>query len=78
VLANELCARARTHYLSRRGIDDPGWRQEVRTSVPFTNHRPDADGWVHISNLSDRIEGVYFRILWHPESDKLRLDGPRT
>ena len=34
VRANELCTRARNHYLTRRGIDDPGWRLEVRFGVP--------------------------------------------
>jgi hypothetical protein len=77
VLANELCDRARNHYLARHAINDPGWRLEVRCSVPFMDVKPDAEGWQHISNLSDRIEGVYYCILWHSETDKLRLQGPR-
>jgi hypothetical protein len=77
VLANELCGRARNHYLTRRGIDDPGWRHEVQYGVPHTDRQPGPDGWMHISNLSDRIDGMYYRILWHPETDQLRLQGPR-
>jgi hypothetical protein len=59
VLANELCDRVRNHYLTRQGIDDPYWRQEVRSSVPFTDRKPDPDGWLHISTLSDRIAGDF-------------------
>jgi hypothetical protein len=63
VLANELCTRARKHYLTRRGIDDPYWRQEVRISVPFTDTKPDPDGWLNISNLTARVAGVSYSIL---------------
>ncbi len=75
VRLQELCNRARDHYLEVHRITDPGWRHNVRTSIP-RSHRPDADGWVQISNLADRFQVQHFRILWHPETDRLRLFNP--
>jgi hypothetical protein len=34
-------------------------------------------GTAHIANLSDRIAGVYYRILWQHTTDRVRLQGPR-
>jgi len=79
VKLNELCNRA-LRYRQGKVADDPrpGRRQGVRYSVPFRSLKPGEDGWVHISNLIDDYEGVYFAIWWHPESDRLRLQGPKT
>ncbi len=77
VKLNAVCDRARARYLARRQITDPGWRQEGRYGIPAADRARDPAGWIHISNLADRIASVHYRILWHPDTDNLHLDGPR-
>jgi hypothetical protein len=74
VLANEICTRAKATYLAEHPDLPRDW---VRTSIPNRDVERRPDGWVHISNLTDDLQQVYWYILWHPESHRIRLEGPR-
>jgi hypothetical protein len=74
VQANDICARAKTLYLAEHPTADRAW---VSTSIPFGDYPRDPDGWVHVSNLTDRLVRLYWYVLWHPETDAVRIDGPR-
>jgi hypothetical protein len=74
VQANEICARARTRYLNEHPTAERTW---VSTSIPFGDYPRDEAGWAHVSNLTDRLARLYWYVLWHPETDEVRLEGPR-
>lgn len=66
VKANDLCERAvryRRGLVTNPLIDAAQLRHLIQFSIPRTNARPDADGWVHISNLIDRIEDRHAMIM---------------
>lgn len=73
VTLNALCQRAVDY---RRGlVTDPmaDLQHGIVFSVPHRDLRREPDDWFQISNLIDRIAGGQARILWHPETDRLRL-----
>jgi hypothetical protein len=74
VQANEICARAKAQYLAEHPDTLRGW---VRHSIPFREFRREPDGWVHVSNLTDDLQRRYWYVMWYPERDEVRLDGPR-
>ena len=74
-----LCKRAAAHRRSL--VTDPGvspgdLERLIRYGLPRRDLRRDPDGWVQISTLADEFSGVHFRILWDPETDRLRLQRP--
>ncbi len=75
----ELCKRAAGHRRSL--VTDPGvsprdLERLIWYGLPRRDLRPDPDGWVQISTLADEHAGIHFRILWHPGTDRLRLQRP--
>jgi hypothetical protein len=80
VKLNELCGRAvdyRRSQLAEMGADPIDLRYNVRFSVPFRDLKRRPDGWVHIANLMDDITGQFWHIVWEPETDRVRIYGPR-
>jgi len=76
VKANEMCERAvryRRSLVTDPLIDAGEVRQLIYHAIPSRDVRADADGWVHINNLVDRIAGKTARIMWEPETDRVRL-----
>jgi hypothetical protein len=74
VRSNELCRRPKAQYLADHPETPGHW---VRTSIPNRDVNRRSDGWVHIANLTDDLQRIYWRILWNPETDAVRLEGPR-
>lgn len=80
VKANELCERAvryRGGLIADPRLGSAELRALIQFSIPRRDLTRDADGWVQISNLIDRINEVQARIMWHPETDRVRLVWPR-
>lgn len=76
----ELCKRAASHRRSL--VTDPTIRPAERErliwyGLPRRDLKRELDGWVQISTLADEHAGIHFRILWDPDTDRLRLQRPR-
>ena len=78
--AQEMCRAVkekRRKELIAEGIDPYDAERLVWTSVPRRDFVPDAEGWVHIANMYDDLDGVYWYIKFNVTTQKLRLYGPR-
>jgi hypothetical protein len=74
---NALCERAGAHkrrQLAERGLSDFRLGFYVYHRQVAKDRTPNADGWVHLSDLIDAIHKELFVIWWEPTTDRLRLE----